>query len=52
MLKDNIKMDINAVWLEIVGRIHMAQARYNYHALVNTAMNLRVLQNAGKFSTS
>jgi len=52
MLKDNIKMDVNVVSLEIVGRIHLAQARDNYHPLVNMVLNLWVPQNAGKFSTS
>jgi hypothetical protein len=28
-------MDVNVVRLEIVGRIHLAQARDNYHPLVN-----------------
>jgi len=38
--------------LEIVGRIHLAQAGNSYHHLVNMVMNIWVPQNAGKFSTS
>jgi hypothetical protein len=39
MLKDNIKMAVNVVRLEIVGQIHLAQERDNLHPLVNMVVN-------------
>jgi hypothetical protein len=34
--EDNIKMDLQEVWLEGMGRIHLAQDMYMWRALVNT----------------
>jgi hypothetical protein len=48
---DNIKMDLVEVGCGGVDWIGLAQARNKWRALVNTVMNLRVLQNAGKLSS-
>jgi hypothetical protein len=39
---DNIKMDLIERVLSVLDRIGLAQDRYRWRALVNTAMNLRV----------
>jgi hypothetical protein len=39
---DNIKMDLLEIGLNVVDRIGLAQDRYRWRALVNSAMNLRV----------
>jgi hypothetical protein len=44
----NIKMDLRWSGMD---RIDLAEDRDKWRALVNTVMNLRVLQNAGKFSS-
>jgi hypothetical protein len=45
---DNIKIDILEIGLSVVDWIGLAQDRYRWRALVNSVMNLRVPQNAGK----
>jgi hypothetical protein len=40
--EDNIKMDLREIWFGDVDRIHLAQDRDRWRALVNTVMNLRV----------
>jgi hypothetical protein len=44
--KDNIRMEIG--W-EVVDWMHLAQDRDQWRAVVNTVMNLQVLQKAGNF---
>jgi hypothetical protein len=39
---DNIKMDLREIGWDIVDWIDMAQDRYQWRALVNTVLNLRV----------
>jgi hypothetical protein len=39
---DNIKMDLLEIGLSVVDWICLAQDRYRWRALVNSAMNLRV----------
>jgi hypothetical protein len=39
---DNIKMDLLEIGLSVVDWIGLAQDRYNWRALVNVVMNLRV----------
>jgi hypothetical protein len=39
---DNIKMDLLEIGLNVVDWIGLAQNRYRWRALVNSAMNLRV----------
>jgi hypothetical protein len=46
---DNIKMDLREIGWDGVVWIDMAQDRDQWRALVNTVLNLRVPQNAGKF---
>jgi hypothetical protein len=47
---DNIKMDLRSMgWMDW---IDPAQDRDQWRAVVNTVMNLRVSQNAGKFLSS
>jgi hypothetical protein len=41
--EDNIKTDLNEMIWEGVDWIHLAQDRDQWRALMNTAMNLRVL---------
>jgi hypothetical protein len=40
--EDNIKMDLREIGFGGVDRIHLAQDRDTWRALVNTVMNLRV----------
>jgi hypothetical protein len=49
---DNIKMDLREIEWDGMDWIDMAQDRDQWRALVNTAMNLRVSSNAGKFLSS
>jgi hypothetical protein len=49
---DNIKMDLREIGWDGMDWIDLAQDRNQWRALVNTAMNLRVPQNAGKFLSS
>jgi hypothetical protein len=46
---DKIKMDLRETGWDGVDLIAMAQDRDQWMALVNTVLNLRVPQNAGKF---
>jgi hypothetical protein len=46
---DNNKMDLREVGLDGVKWFDMAQDTYQWRALVNTVLNLRVPINAGKF---
>jgi hypothetical protein len=39
---DNIKMDLLEIELSVADWIGLAQDRYNWRALVNSVMNLRV----------
>jgi hypothetical protein len=39
---DNIKIDLSEIGLSVVDWIGLAQDRYNWRALVNAVMNLRV----------
>jgi hypothetical protein len=48
-LVDNIKIDLREIAWDGVDWIDLAQDRGQWRALVNTVMNLRVPQNAGKF---
>jgi hypothetical protein len=40
--EDNIKMDLREIGWEVVDWLHLAQDRDQWHALVNTVMNLRL----------
>jgi hypothetical protein len=40
---NNIKMDLGEIGFEDMDRIHLAQDRDKWRALVNTVMSLRVL---------
>jgi len=40
--RDNIRMELREIGWEIVEWIHLAQDRYQWRALENTVMNLRV----------
>jgi hypothetical protein len=40
--RDNIRMDLREIWLEGRDRMHLAQNRDQWQALVNSAMNLQV----------
>jgi hypothetical protein len=44
---DNIKIDLLEIGLSVVDWIGLAQDRYRWRALVNSVMNLRVLQMLG-----
>jgi hypothetical protein len=46
---DNIKMDLREIGWNGVDWIDRAPDRDQWRALVNTVLNLRVPQNAGKF---
>jgi hypothetical protein len=48
---DNIRMDLVEVRWGDVDWIGLAQDRDRWRALVNSVMNLRVAQNAGKLSS-
>jgi hypothetical protein len=48
---DNIKTDFRGRGWDGMDLIELAQHRDQWRALVNTAMNLRVLYNVGKFLT-
>jgi hypothetical protein len=49
---DNIKMDLREVGWDGRDWIDLAQDRDRWRVYVNAVMNLRVPQNAGKFSSS
>jgi hypothetical protein len=49
---DNIKMDLREIGWDGMDWIDLAQDRDQRRALVNTIMNLRVPQKAGKFLSS
>jgi hypothetical protein len=46
---NNIKMDLREIGCGGMDWIDLAQDRDPWRALVNTVMNLRILQNIGKF---
>jgi hypothetical protein len=48
----NIKMNLREIGWGGMDWIDLAQDRDQWRALVNTVMNLRVLQNVGKFLSS
>jgi hypothetical protein len=48
----NIKMDLREIEWDGMDWIDLAQDRDQWRALVNTIMNLRVTENAGKFLSS
>jgi hypothetical protein len=49
---DNIKIDVKEIRWDGMDWIDLAQDREQLQALVNTVMNLRIPQNAGKFLSS
>jgi hypothetical protein len=49
---DNIKMDLREIRWDGMDWIDVAQDKDQWRALVNTVMNLRIPQNAGKFLSS
>jgi hypothetical protein len=49
---DNIKMDLRGIGWGGMDQMDLTQVRGRWRALVNTAMNLRVTYNVGKFSNS
>jgi hypothetical protein len=49
---DNFKIDLREIGWDGMGWIYLAQERDQWRSLVNTVMNFRVLQNAGKFLSS
>jgi hypothetical protein len=51
-LEHNIKTGLKATGWEGLDWILLAQVRDQWRPLVNTAMNLRIPQNAGNFLTS
>jgi hypothetical protein len=50
--EDNIKMDLREIKCVVMDWTDLAQDRDLWRALVNTAINLRVPQNVGKFLSS
>jgi hypothetical protein len=48
---DNIKADLQEVGCKGMDWFYMAHCRYRWRAVVNAAMNLRFLHNAGNFLT-
>jgi hypothetical protein len=46
---DNIKIDLRGIGWDVMDWIDLAQDRDQCRTLVNTVMNFRVPQNAGKF---
>jgi hypothetical protein len=50
--EDNIIADLNEIWWESSDRIHLAQDRDQWRAVVKTVMNVRLPQDAGNFLTS
>jgi len=50
--EDNIRMDLKKTGREGVDWIHLAQDRDQWRAVVNTVMNLWVLEKTGNFLTS
>jgi hypothetical protein len=46
---DNIKIDLREIGWNGIDWIDLVQDRDQWRALVNTVLNLRVPQNAGKF---
>jgi hypothetical protein len=48
----NIKIDLKEIGWDDMDWINLAQDRNQWRALVNTVMDLRVPQNAGKFLSS
>jgi hypothetical protein len=49
---DNIKIDLGDIEWDAMDWIDLAQDRDKWRALVNTLMNIRVPENAGKFLSS
>jgi hypothetical protein len=49
---DNIKMDLREIEWDDMDWTDLAQSGDQWRALVNTVMNIKVSQNAGKFSSS
>jgi hypothetical protein len=49
---DNIKIDLREIEWNDMDWIDLAQDKDQWRVLVNTVMNLRVPQNAGKFLSS
>jgi hypothetical protein len=49
---DNIKMVLREIGCDCMDWIDLAQDRDQWRSLVDTVMNLRVPQNAGKFLSS
>jgi hypothetical protein len=49
---DNIKLDLSEIGWDGMDWIDLGQNRDQWRALVNTVMNLRVAENAGKFLSS
>jgi hypothetical protein len=45
----NIKMDVREVEISVMDWINLTEDRYQWRALVNTGMKLRVPQNVEKF---
>jgi hypothetical protein len=49
---DNIQMELREIGWDVMDWIDLAQDRDQWRALVNTMINLRVPENAGKFLSS
>jgi hypothetical protein len=49
--EDHIRMDLGEIRWEGVDRLHLAQDKDRWRALVNISMNLRVPQKAGKLTS-